>query len=58
MKYWHKHMEFWVEELKGYGINYGPNGETLGNMDYYDLKAYMVKVHLQRDIEIKASPWF
>ncbi|EMF46292.1 hypothetical protein B481_2019 [Planococcus halocryophilus Or1] len=58
MKYWHKHMGFWVEELKGYSIYYGPNGEALEEMDYHDLKAYMVKVHLQRDIEVKASPWF
>lgn len=52
------HMHFWIEELNSYGIYTGPNGEPLHKLDYYDLKALMVKTHFQLDIEIKSSPWF
>lgn len=58
MKHSHIHMGFWIEELKSYGIYEGPNGEPLEKMGYYDLRAFLVKTHLQLNIEVKASPWF
>ncbi|WP_186763820.1 hypothetical protein [Planomicrobium sp. CPCC 101079] len=58
MKHRDRHREFWIEELKGYGILQGPNGEALADLEYYDLRAYVVKAQLQRDLETKASPWF
>lgn len=57
-KHRHIHMGFWIEELKGYGIHESPNGEPLESMGYYDLRALLLKTHLQLDIEVKASPWF
>ena len=52
------HMGFWIEELKGYGVSKGPNGVALENLDYYDLRSMVVREQMQRDLEMKASPWF
>lgn len=58
MKNNHIHKKFWIQELLGYGIIAGPNGEALEDMDYYSLRSYLVKAQLQRDLEVKSSPWF
>lgn len=58
MKNNHIHKKFWIQELRGYGINEGPAGERLEDMEYYDLRSYLVKAQLHRDLEVKASPWF
>lgn len=58
MKHSHIHMGFWIDELKGYGIHEGPNGEKLEDMEYYDLRGFLLKTHLRLNIEVKASPWF
>lgn len=58
MKNNHIHKKFWIQELRGYGINEGPAGERLEDMEYYDLRSYLVKAQLHRDLEVKSSPWF
>lgn len=58
LKHRHIHMGFWIKELNGYGIYEGPKGESLEKMEYYDLRAFLAKIHLQLNIEVKASPWF
>lgn len=52
------HMKYWIEELQGFGVLEGPNGESLDSMDYYDLKAFLLQHKLRRDLEPLASPWF
>lgn len=58
MKHQHVHTGFWIKELRGYNVHQGPNGEKLEDLGYYDLRALLVKTHLQLNIEVKASPWF
>lgn len=58
MKYREVHQKYWIDELKGYGILEGPNGEALEEMEYYDLRSYLVKAQMQRDLEAKSSQWF
>lgn len=58
MKHNHAHKKFWIEELKSFGIIAGPNHEPLEDMEYYDLRAYLVKAQLHRDLSVKSSPWF
>lgn len=58
MKHNHVHMNIWIKELRSYGINAGPNHEPLEDMEYYDLRSYLVKAQLHRDLDKLASPWF
>lgn len=58
MNHNHIHMKFWIKELHSYGIYSGPNSERLEDMSYYDLRSYLVKAQLQRDLEVKQSMWF
>lgn len=58
MKHKHIHMGYWIEELKGHGVHKSLDGKPLEELEYYDLRALVVKTHLQLDIEVKASPWF
>lgn len=39
----HIHAANWIKELKGYGVTEGRNGETLEGLDYYDLRALVVR---------------
>lgn len=52
------HRTIWIKELNGYGIQEGPNGEELQDMEYYALRSFLVKAQMQRDLETKASVWF
>lgn len=52
------HKKYWINELRGYGIHAGPNGERLEDMEYYALRGYLVKMQMQRDLEPMHSRWF
>lgn len=54
----HIHKKNWISELRGYGIYHGPGNRNLEDMDYYDIRAMVVKEKMKRDLEVKASPWF
>lgn len=54
----HIHTKFWIEELNEFGVETGPNGEALDSMDYYDLRAYLLKQKLRRNLEPLHGPWF
>jgi len=54
-KHRHIHTSFWIEELKSYGIHESPSGERLEDMEYYDLRALLLKTHLRLDIELKVN---
>ncbi|MDE0582214.1 hypothetical protein ON064_04030 [Planococcus sp. A6] len=58
MWYPEKHMAFWIKELHDYGVYEGPNGEPLEELEYHDLRAFLSKKKLQRDLHVKSSPWF
>ncbi|WP_404466567.1 hypothetical protein [Planococcus rifietoensis] len=54
----HIHMKNRITELRGYGIYQGPGGEALEELDYYDIRSTVVKAQMQRNLEVKSSPWF
>lgn len=51
----HIHMKNWISELRGYGIHWGPGGQALESMQYYDIRAMILKEHYRRDIESKVN---
>lgn len=52
----------WIEELRGLGVTHGPNGERLENMNYQDIKYYLVVKQEQNgtgiDLDAKANAFF
>ncbi|MFC4712259.1 hypothetical protein [Planococcus dechangensis] len=51
----HIHMKNWITELRGYGVNFGPGGQALEEMSYYDIRSLILIEHYRRDIEVKAN---
>ena len=54
----HIHKANWIKELNEFGVYKAPCGKSLEELDYYDLRALVVKEKMHRDLEVKASPWF
>lgn len=53
-----KHMDNWIQELRGFGVHQGEDGRALEDLDYYEIRSLVVREQLRNDLEVKASPWF
>jgi hypothetical protein len=52
----------WIQELRGLGVTSGPNAKPFEEMDFYDIRSYLVIQQMKHgtdiDIDSKANAMF